>query len=106
MIAPCARQVVQKRQLLGIGIDDGQWFKQLLCMLMDRHNVLLVAAFYASNQTMPFAGFKTMPNRHRHLRRMINEHDIQVITLVRRDIASTIASFIAATDSGVCGTCQ
>jgi len=81
---------------------DRYWAAYTLLAGFPVHDELsLAAAFYASNQTMPFAGFKTMPNRHRHLQRMINEHDIQVITLVRRDIASTIASFIAATDSGV-----
>lgn len=61
----------------------------------------LAAAFFASNRAMTFAGFKTMLNRHRYLRRMIAAHALQVITLIRRDIASTVASFIAATDTGV-----
>jgi len=58
----------------------------------------LAAAFYASNEAANYAGFKTMPNRHRQLGRMIANNEIQVIGLFRRDLPATIASFIAARD--------
>jgi hypothetical protein len=58
----------------------------------------LALAFYSSNESSAYAGFKTMPNRHRQLGRMIAENEIQVINLFRRDLPATIASFIAARD--------
>ncbi len=60
----------------------------------------LVRAFYHSNSGAQFAGFKTMPNRHRFLRQLFDEHGMQMICIYRRDVASTIASFIAAKDAG------
>ena len=39
-----------------------------------------------------------MPNRHRCLQQIITDNEIQVIGLIRRDLAATIASFIAAVD--------
>lgn len=60
----------------------------------------LIEAFYRSAGTAGFAGFKSMPNRHRKLQALIQNPKVQVITLVRQDIASTIASFLVATDRG------
>lgn len=60
----------------------------------------LARAFYASNETSAYAGFKTMPNRHRNLARLLSANAVKVIRLVRRDLAATIASFIAARDFG------
>jgi LPS sulfotransferase NodH len=61
----------------------------------------LIEAFFAVNAHAAFAGFKTMPNRHRDFERFVNRSDIRFITLSRRDIASTVASFVVAmaTDS-------
>jgi hypothetical protein len=56
----------------------------------------LAHAFYKSNEHARFAGFKTMPNRHRHLKRMLKTHDVQAIVISRRDLSSTIASLLAA----------
>jgi hypothetical protein len=56
----------------------------------------LALAFYSSNEPSAYAGFKTMPNRHRQLGRLIAENEVQVISLSRRDLPATIASFIAA----------
>ena len=58
----------------------------------------LTKAFYQRN-TAPFAGFKTMPNRHRRFQQMVIDSEVQVICLIRRNLAATIASFIAATDT-------
>jgi LPS sulfotransferase NodH len=61
----------------------------------------LIEAFYALNREAAFAGFKTMPNRHPDFDRFASRADVQFITLSRRDIASTVASFLMAmaTDS-------
>ena len=61
----------------------------------------LIEAFFALNADAAFAGFKTMPNRHRDFERFVGRSDIRFITLSRRDIASTVASFVVAmaTDS-------
>lgn len=58
----------------------------------------LINCFYQSNAKSAYAGFKSMPGRHKSLNLIFNTPAIQVITLSRRDIASTIASFIIAID--------
>ena len=61
----------------------------------------LIDCFFEVNADAAFAGFKTMPNRHKDLDRFVATPDIQFITLSRRDVASTVASFLVAmaTDS-------
>ncbi|HEX8009619.1 MAG TPA: hypothetical protein VF814_01555 [Casimicrobiaceae bacterium] len=61
----------------------------------------LIDGFFEVNGGAGYAGFKTMPNRHRDLARFVARPDIQFITLSRRDVASTVASFLMAmaTDS-------
>jgi LPS sulfotransferase NodH len=61
----------------------------------------LVEAFFACNVDAAFAGFKTMPNRHKNLAAFVARPDVRFITLSRRDVASTVASFLMAmaTDS-------
>jgi len=61
----------------------------------------LIDAFFAFNGSAAFAGFKTMPNRHRNLEAFVSRPDIRFITLSRLDLASTVASFLVAmaTDS-------
>jgi len=61
----------------------------------------LIDCFFEVNANAAFAGFKTMPNRHRDLDRFVARSDITFITLSRRDTASTVASFLLAmaTDS-------
>lgn len=58
----------------------------------------LINNFFSANQPSAYAGFKSMPERHKQLNAIINTPAIQVITLTRQDIASTIASFIVAID--------
>jgi len=61
----------------------------------------LIEAFFALNGEAALAGFKTMPNRHKDFADFVARPDIQFITLSRRDVASTVASFLMAmaTDS-------
>jgi LPS sulfotransferase NodH len=61
----------------------------------------LIDSFFAYNASAAYAGFKTMPNRHRNFERFVSTPDIRFITLSRRDVASTVASFVVAmaTDS-------
>jgi len=61
----------------------------------------LIEAFFELNAGMPYAGFKTMPDRHKHYEAFVSRPDIQFITLTRRDVPSTVASFLMAmkTDS-------
>ena len=56
----------------------------------------LIDGFFELNSGAGFAGFKTMPNRHKDLGGFIARPDIQFITLTRRDLASTVASFLMA----------
>jgi hypothetical protein len=58
----------------------------------------LVNAFFELASRSPYAGFKSMPNRHRNLQVFVQSEDIQFITLEREDLASTVASFIVAID--------
>ncbi len=59
-------------------------------------DISMINAFYNANQASAYAGFKTMPNRHRKLNLLVTNQQIQVIALVRNDLASTIASFVVA----------
>jgi hypothetical protein len=56
----------------------------------------LIDCFFAFNSGAAFAGFKTMPNRHKDLGSFVARPDIQFFTLTRRDVASTVASFLLA----------
>jgi UDP:flavonoid glycosyltransferase YjiC (YdhE family) len=60
----------------------------------------LIEAFYAVNDSAAYAGFKSMPNRHPDFAAFTGRKDIQFITLRRRDVASTVASFLRAGDTG------
>jgi hypothetical protein len=57
----------------------------------------LIDAFFGLNRQATYAGFKTMPNRHRDYDSFVARQDIRFITLTRRDIPSTVASFLTAT---------
>ncbi len=75
-------------QLLGLPIDGGD---------------ALIEAFYRYNAGMAFAGFKSMPHRHADFRDFVAREDIRSITLVRADVASTVASFMLALRQGTWG---
>lgn len=65
-----------------------------------RDELSLIHAFYESNRQVPYAGFKSMPERHRYLKEFSSQPDLQFITLKRGDIPSTVASFLMAFDAG------
>ena len=56
----------------------------------------LIDCFFAVNRDAAFAGFKTMPNRHKDLAAFVARPDIRFVTLTRRDVTSTVASFLMA----------
>ncbi len=56
----------------------------------------LIQGFFEYNSDFPFAGFKSMPERHRNYKEFIARKDIRFIVLIRKDIGSTVASFIVA----------
>lgn len=60
----------------------------------------LVEAFYGHHANDVLAGFKSMINRHPDLAQFIHRGDVQFITLRRRDIAATVASFMLAMEQG------
>lgn len=60
----------------------------------------LMLAFFTRNEHQAFAGFKSMPNRHRKFDSFVRRPDIQFISLMRRDIHSTVASFLTAMQFG------
>src|SRR5690606_28342528 len=63
----------------------------------------LLRAFYDSNRHFAFAGFKSMPLRHEsheHFRLLTADPEVQVITIQREDLHSTVASFLAAARFG------
>jgi hypothetical protein len=60
----------------------------------------LIHAFFESNRNAPYVGFKSMPERHRQLREFVTQPDLQIITLKRGDVPSTVASFLMAFDAG------
>jgi hypothetical protein len=59
----------------------------------------LIEAFYRLRPAR-FIGFKSMPERHKAYAEFVRREDIQFITLVRRDIVSTVASFMVARVAG------
>ena len=67
-----------------------------LCKRPIRNIDELIDAFFEANAKYPYAGFKTMPNRHKDYGAFVTRKDIQFITLDRRDLASTAASFFVA----------
>ena len=60
----------------------------------------LIEFFYSYHASSAYAGFKSMPNRHRDSPGFFIRPDIQFITLLRQDIASTVASFMVAMNTG------
>jgi hypothetical protein len=56
----------------------------------------LMECFFAYNAGTGYAGFKTMPNWHMNFDAFVARDDIQFITLTRRDVPSTVASFLMA----------
>ncbi len=60
----------------------------------------LMERFFEYNAAMAYAGFKSMPNRHKRPGVFLARGDIRFITLMRRDIASTVASFLVALETG------
>jgi len=61
----------------------------------------LIERFYQFNSGCGYAGFKTMPNRHPDFEAFVCRNDIQFITLIREDVASTVASFMLAMETMV-----
>ena len=64
-------------------------------------DIELIDAFYESNGHAQYAGFKSMPNRHKSFQQWHNRGDVQFISLRRMDVAATVASFLAARDFGL-----
>lgn len=79
--------------------DYAQQYQQLSGLPV-RDELSLIQAFYESNRQARYAGFKSMPERHRHLSEFANQPDLQFITLKRGDVSSTVASFLMAFDAG------
>lgn len=72
-----------------------------LCKHPVHTNEDLIECFYRHHAASPYAGFKSMPNRHQDFQAFSSRPDIQLITLVRDDIASTVASFQVAASTGI-----
>ena len=53
----------------------------------------LIECFYRLHDSAPYAGFKSMPNRHPDLAAFVARQDIRFVTLVREDIPSTCGQF-------------
>jgi len=60
----------------------------------------LIDAFYDYSAAASYAGFKSMPHRHENYETFIARPDIHFVTLIREDIASTVASFMLAIYQG------
>jgi LPS sulfotransferase NodH len=56
----------------------------------------LIQFFFHYNRDAKFAGFKSMPRRHPDYSGFVQQQGIQFITLDRRDIFATAASFLTA----------
>lgn len=71
-----------------------------LCKLPVRTPDELIECFYRHHAGSKYVGFKSMPNRHQDFHAFSLRSDIQFITLVREDVASTVASFQVAMKTG------
>lgn len=71
--------------LLGTAIDSGD---------------ALTDAFFNMHKKSKYVGFKSMPNRHSNIVQFLSKPDVQIIALWRDDVASTVASFMKAQDTG------
>ncbi len=71
-----------------------------LCNTQITRQSQLIECFFLYNAGFRFAGFKSMPERHRDYMAFINRKDITFITLARRDVPSTVASFMLAMAKG------
>jgi len=69
---------------------------QGLCNRPVNSQEYLIECFFEYNSKAAYAGFKSMPTRHIHLRKLISNKDIRFIILTCRDICSTVASFFIA----------
>jgi hypothetical protein len=56
----------------------------------------LIDAFFTVHAHARWAGFKILPEQHSDLREFVSREDIQFITLARRDVVGTCASFMLA----------
>jgi hypothetical protein len=56
----------------------------------------LIDAYYYHHLDKPWVGFKTMVDRHPDMPGFVARDDIRFITLVRRDVVATCASFMLA----------
>ena len=98
IVVPSKQIDCPKNEIFGVVKPDRYWPEYArLSSVPVTDEPSLARAFFQSNRA-PFVGFKSMPNRHLNLQRMITDNEIQVIGLVRRDLSATIASFIAARD--------
>jgi len=70
-----------------------------LCQAKIKTHHELLEKFFLYNENYEYIGFKTMPVRHRSDPGFLLRDDIQFIALVREDIPSTVASFLAAKNS-------
>ena len=77
---------------------NSQQYAALCGPIADKNE--LIAAFFAHNRHRPYAGFKSMPNRHQNYDDFVDRDDVQFIVLRRRDIASMAASFYMAKRTG------
>lgn len=71
-----------------------------LCNITITTREQLINSFFEYNSGYAYAGFKTMPNRHKNYRRFIQRPDVKFIVLTRENIASTAASFMVAMKAG------
>ncbi|MDP6473688.1 MAG: hypothetical protein QGH73_19125 [Rhodospirillales bacterium] len=61
----------------------------------------LIETFFRLNSRCRYAGFKSMPYRHRDFANFVNRGDMTFITLVRHDVASAVASLRVAQDRDI-----
>lgn len=71
-----------------------------LCKCPIRTQADLIECFFRHHARSVYVGFKSMPNRHADFPEFSLRPDIQFITLVREDVASTVASFLVAMETG------
>ena len=99
--SPCKNSQLLFSELLHPDfIEEAYSIYSALGDLNDRTPSKLIDCFYDVNSNFPFAGFKLLFCQSSGVSQLWFSRDIQFITLVRRDIASAMASCMMASDTG------
>lgn len=99
--SPCKNSQLLFSELLHPNLlEEAYSIYSALGDLTDRTPSKLIDCFYDVNSSFPYAGFKLLFCQSAGVEQLWFSEDVQVITLLRHDIPSTMASLMMASDTG------